>query len=167
MKVMITGSYDPITLGHIDIIKRASKLFDEVYVALLINENKVSLFSLEERVEFVQKVINDLKLDNCKVVSDRGLAVDFAQKLGCSAFVRGVRSSADYEYEVGQASINKMLNEKIETLFLVAAPDLAHISSSMVKAVASFGGDLSQFVPKHVEHALRLKYPVQIKGTKI
>jgi len=151
------GSFDPITNGHINIIRRGSKLFDKLYVVLSENITKMSLFSLEERVAQVEKVIADLP--NVEVVvAERQLTVDFAKTLGATVIIKGLRNTTDYEYEFPMAQVNAKLDPNIETLFLTATPEHIYLSSTMVKEIAKFGGDLTVFVPEHVATALRAKF---------
>lgn len=144
-KAIYPGTFDPITEGHLDIIKRAAKIFDEVYVAIMINSKKACTFTLEERIKLIKKCTKNLK--NVKVVSDNILTVDLAKKLNCNVIVRGIRAVSDYEYELAQATTNMTLNNKIETCLLVAKPELSFISSSIVKEIATFGGDISKYIP--------------------
>lgn len=147
-KAIYPGSFDPITIGHLDIIKRASKNFDVLYVAVLNNNNKNCLYSPSERVKLIEKCTKDLK--NVKVVSSDGLTVDLAKKLKCDVIVRGIRALTDYESELAIASANMKLNPNIETFFLVAKPELSFLSSSIAKEVASYGGDISYIIPKPI-----------------
>lgn len=147
-KAIYPGTFDPITEGHLDIIKRASKTFDEVYVAVMVNKAKTCTFSLEERIKFIKKCTKNLK--NVKVVSDNILTVELAKKLNCNVIVRGIRAVTDYEYELAQATTNMTLNDKIETCMIVSKPELSFISSSIVKEIASFGGDISKYIPKAI-----------------
>lgn len=146
------GSYDPVTLGHLDIVRRASALFDSLYVAVLDNPRKQPLFSVEERVEMLQQATADLPNVVCE--SFRGLVVDYAARLGARVIVRGVRNYADYEYELPMAAMNRQLRPCIETLFMPTAPEFAQVSSSLVKEVAFFGGDIARWVPQGVEARL-------------
>ena len=147
-KAIYPGTFDPITEGHLDIIKRAAKTFDEVYVAIMVNKNKNCTFSLEERIKFIKKCTRNIK--NVKVVSDNCLTVDLAKKLNCNVIVRGIRALTDYEYELAQATTNLTLNNKIETCLFVAKPELSFISSSIIKELAIFGGDISSYIPKAI-----------------
>ncbi len=144
-KAIYPGSFDPLTNGHLDIIKRASMVFDELYVAVMINKSKTCTFSLEERIDFIKRCTDDIK--NIKVVSSNGLTVDMAKKLGCNVIVKGIRAVSDYEYELAQATGNMMLDSNIETCLLVSRPELSFLSSSITKEIASFGGDVSKFIP--------------------
>jgi pantetheine-phosphate adenylyltransferase len=143
-----TGSFDPITNGHIDVIKRGAKLFDKLVVGVLNNSVKIPLFSLEERVNIIREVVSDL--DNVEVCSFDGLAVDFAVKHGAQVFLRGLRAVTDFEYELQMAQTNRILNPTIDTLFLATSLEYAYLSSTIVKEVAAYGGDISQFVPDFV-----------------
>ena len=154
MKIAIyPGSFDPITNGHVNIIERACKLFDKLYIVLSENVNKKSLFTLEERVQLTKQAL--AYLENAEViVSENILTVDFAQTVGACAIVRGLRSTTDFEYEFAMAVINSKLKSGIETIFLAADNEQMHLSSSMVKEIAKFGGDITNFVPKCVAYAL-------------
>lgn len=149
------GSFDPITLGHLDIIRRAAGLFDLLYVAVLDNPSKRPLFTVQERVELLKEATADLASVRCESFS--GLVVDYAAGRNAVAIVRGVRNQSDYEYELQMASMNKQLAPRIETLFLPTAPQYAQVSSSLVKEVASFGGRVDQWVPDHVCRRLYAK----------
>ena len=154
-KAIYPGSFDPVTVGHLDIIKRASKLVDELIVVVLINENKTPFFSLEERVLMLEDELKEL--DNVKVTCYKGLLVDFAQKENINAIIRGLRGNVDFQYEIIMAQTNKALSESIETIFLITDSKYSYISSSTVKEVAAFGGDISKFVPKSVEKKILKK----------
>lgn len=154
-KAIYPGSFDPVTVGHLDIIKRASKLVDELIVVVLINENKTPFFSLEERVLMLEDELKEL--DNVKVACYKGLLVDFAQKENINAIIRGLRGNVDFQYEIIMAQTNKALSESIETIFLITDSKYSYISSSTVKEVAAFGGDISKFVPKSVENKILKK----------
>lgn len=143
------GSFDPITVGHLDIIERASKTFDELFVAIMTNPDKTCTFSPQERKRLIEKCCKNIK--NVKVVIDEGLTVDLAKKLKCDVMVRGIRAVTDYEAELALATTNMMLNDKIETYFLVSKPELSFLSSSGAKTVARYGGDISNFIPKTIE----------------
>lgn len=158
MKVIYPGSFDPLTYGHIDIIKRLNDMFDEVVVAILINEEKKSLFTLDEREEMIREVVKDNNLDHVKIKSFNGLLVNFAKEENCKIIARGLRLVADYEYEKNIARINASLYDDLETIFLLANSNYSFISSSGVKEVASFRGDISPFVSKNVELKLKEKY---------
>ena len=152
---IVPGSFDPITYGHIDIIKRSAQLFDEVIVAILVNPDKKYLFTLEEREEMINESIKDFK--NVKVDSFSGLLVNYAKKVDSTVIVRGLRAVSDFEYEMQLTFMNKALDDNIETFYMMANKQYSFISSSIVKGVSGFGADLSKFVPKHVEERLEKK----------
>ena len=152
---IVHGSFDPITYGHIDIIKRSAQLFDEVIVAILVNPDKKYLFTLEEREEMINESIKDFK--NVKVDSFSGLLVNYAKKVNSTVIVRGLRAVSDFEYEMQLTFMNKALDDNIETFYMMANKQYSFISSSIVKGVSGFGADLSKFVPKHVEERLEKK----------
>lgn len=158
MKVIYPGSFDPLTLGHIDIIKRLNNMFDEVIVAILINEGKKTLFTLEEREEIIEEEIKANNLKNVRIKTFDGLLVNFAKEENCKIIARGLRLIADYEYEKNIARINSSLYGGLETIFLLANTNYSFISSSGVKEVASFKGDISNFVTENVEKRLKEKY---------
>ena len=152
---IVPGSFDPITYGHIDIIKRSAQLFDEVIVAILVNPDKKYLFTLEEREEMINESIKDF--NNVKVDSFSGLLVNYAKKVNSTVIVRGLRAVSDFEYEMQLTFMNKALDDNIETFYMMASKQYSFISSSIVKGVSGFGADLSKFVPKHVEERLEKK----------
>ena len=158
MKVIYPGSFDPLTLGHIDIIKRLSKMFDEVVVAVLINENKNSVFSLEERENIIREEMIEEGIENISIASFDSLLVNFAKKTGIKTVARGLREITDYEYEKNIAMFNSKLMEGLETIFLLSDPNYSYISSSGVREVASFKGDVSSFVSKDVELKIKEKF---------
>ena len=153
------GSFDPITFGHLDIIQRGARVFDEVHVVVLNNSAKHSLFSVEERLELIRKVTTHLP--NVKVDSYQGLTVNYANKVNASAIIRGLRAISDFEYEMQGTSMNRLLNEKVETFFIMTKNQYSFLSSSIVKEVARYGGDISELVPEVVEQALIEKYQDQ------
>ncbi len=151
------GSFDPITNGHLDIIERAVHIFDKVIVAVTRNaEKETPLFSEKERIDLISKSIAYLK--NVKVNSFEGLMVDHAVKHGAVAAIRGLRALSDFEFEFKMALMNRSLNENISTLFLMPHAKYTHVSSSMVREVASLGGSVIEYVPSHVNKALKEKY---------
>lgn len=152
---IVPGSFDPITYGHIDIIKRSAQLFDEVIVAILVNPDKKYLFTLEEREQMINESIKDF--NNVKVDSFSGLLVNYAKKVNSTVIVRGLRAVSDFEYEMQLTFMNKALDDNIETFYMMANKQYSFISSSIVKGVSGFGADLSKFVPKHVEERLEKK----------
>ncbi len=149
------GSFDPITCGHLDIIRRGSVLFDEVIIAVLNNGSKNPLFSAEERVKLIEKSIADLP--NCRAVYFDGLLVDFVTKHGAKVVIKGLRAISDFEYEFQMALLNKNLNPDIETLFMVTNSNYSYISSSVVKEIANLGGDFADLVPKEIFNDVKQK----------
>lgn len=141
------GSFDPITLGHLDIIKRASKLFDKVIVLISANAAKTTSFSFTERLSFIEKATSELVLDNVVIDILDGLLADYVRNVGAIAIVKGLRAVSDFEYEFQMALANKKLYEGAETVFLTTSAENMYLSSSVVKQIASFGGDISHFVP--------------------
>lgn len=144
--VICPGSFDPVTLGHLDIIKRSSNMFDRVIVGVLVNSSKTPSFSIEERIAFLEEVTKDI--ENVEVVSFDGLLAQYCKERGVDAIVKGLRAVSDFEYEFQMAITNKKLNPQLETIFLTADSDSMYLSSSMVREVASMGGDISNFVPQ-------------------
>lgn len=156
MKAVFPGSFDPLTNGHLDLIKRASGLFEEVIVAIATNTAKQPLFSPQEKMTLVNSAIKDLpNVSAVAIPSD--LTVNVARKLGAKAIVRGVRNVQDFEYEQGIAAMNKQLAPDLETILLFARPEYTLLSSSLIKEVARFHGDLTKFVPAEVGLALKKK----------
>lgn len=156
MKVMYSGSFDPVTKGHLDIIYRCSKKFDEVLVVVFDNNSKNHLFTAEERKELVEKVTYNL--DNVNVDLAEGMLVDYARENNIDVVIRGLRAVSDYEYEMTVASMNNLLYSGLETLFMLSSPNYSFISSSIVKEIAKLKGDISQMVPKVAEEALIDKF---------
>lgn len=156
MRAVYPGSFDPITNGHIDIIHRASQLFDEVIVAVLNNSQKTYLFSLEEREALVKEVIG--QYENVSVDHFSGLLVDFSKQAGVDVIVRGLRAVSDFEYEMQISLLNRQLLPELETVFFVSTGEYGYLSSSLVREVALHGGDLQSFVPEPVERALQEKF---------
>ena len=148
MKIAVCpGSFDPITKGHLDIIRRTAKLFERVIVLVSVNPAKTNFaFTIEERVDFIRRVTTDL--DNVEVDSSDGLLADYLRAKGACAIVKGLRAVSDFEYEFQMSLANKMLNPEAETVFMTAAAENMYLSSSVVKQIASFGGDISNFVPE-------------------
>ena len=143
-RVVCPGSFDPITFGHLDIIKRASELFDEVVIAVLVNKTKQTLFTVEERLEMIAQVTK--QYPNVRVDSWTGLLVDYCQTHDIKAIVKGLRAVTDFDYELQMSQINLQL-KGIETLFMSTAPAHSFLSSSLVKEIATFGGDISAYLP--------------------
>ncbi len=146
--VICPGSFDPVTKGHMDIIERASKLFDKVVVAVLNNASKNPCFTINERIELLKQTT--AHLDNIEISTFDGLLVDFAKIKGASAVVKGLRAVTDFEYEFQMSMINKKLCPEIETIFLNTSQEYMYLSSSVVKQIASAGGDISMFVPEEI-----------------
>ncbi|MBO1679419.1 pantetheine-phosphate adenylyltransferase [Bittarella massiliensis (ex Durand et al. 2017)] len=142
------GSFDPITKGHLDIILRASRLFDRVVVLVSVNPDKRTAFSVAERVELIRAVTGDLA--NVEVDAYEGLLVNYARQVGATASVRGLRAVSDFEYEFQMALANKKLNPQLETIFLNTNSKYMYLSSSLVKQIAAFGGDIDDFVPQAI-----------------
>ncbi|REI11806.1 pantetheine-phosphate adenylyltransferase [Staphylococcus felis] len=155
-KAVIPGSFDPITNGHIDIIERSADRFDELLVCVLRNSNKKGTFTPEERIELIQSSV--AHLPNVTVHSYGGLLVDFCDKMGATTIIRGLRAVSDFEYELRLTSMNKKLNEKVETLYMMTSTDYSFISSSVVKEVAQYDANISEFVPPQVQKALLEKF---------
>jgi pantetheine-phosphate adenylyltransferase len=151
------GTFDPITLGHLDVAARAARLFDEVLIAVASSSGKqTTLFSVEERVELIQANLG--AIPNAHVTSFDGLLADFADKIGACAILRGLRAISDFEFEFQMALMNRHLKPNLETFFLMPREDLIYTSSSMVKQVARYGGDVSHFVPPNVFEALVARF---------
>lgn len=150
------GSFDPITFGHLDIIRRGAKVFDKVYVSVMNNSAKNPLFSVEERINLIQEVTKDLP--NVKVDEHSGLLVDYARSVKANAIIRGLRAVSDFEYEMQITSMNRVLNEEIETFFIMTNNQYSFLSSSIVKEVAKYNGNISELVPPAVEKALHQKF---------
>ncbi|WP_244833208.1 pantetheine-phosphate adenylyltransferase [Clostridium sp. BJN0001] len=142
------GSFDPITNGHFDIIKRGAKIFDKVIVAVLINIDKRHLFNIEERVELIKKVVKGI--DNVEVVCFDGLLVEFMRRNNINVILKGLRTTGDFDYELQMALVNSELEPEIETVCMMARAENIHISSSCVKQIAEFGGSIDKFVPKQI-----------------
>ncbi|MDI3310245.1 MAG: pantetheine-phosphate adenylyltransferase [Thermoanaerobacterium sp.] len=142
------GSFDPVTNGHLDVIKRAAKVFDKLIVAVLVNPSKTPMFSLEERVEMLKEVTADI--ENVEIDSFSGLLIEYLEKVNSKIIVKGLRMVSDFEYEFQMALINKKLNPEVETIFFMTSNKYGYLSSSIVKEVARFGGCLSDLVPDSV-----------------
>ena len=149
------GTFDPVTYGHLDVILRASKLFDRVIVGVLHNSSKSPLFSVEERVNILEKATKDIP--NVIIKPFNGLSVNFAKENEAQVIVRGLRAVTDFEYELQMSQTNQRMKPDIETMFLTTSIEYSYLSSTTVREIAAFGGDVSQFVPEAVEIALREK----------
>ncbi|MBE6894012.1 MAG: pantetheine-phosphate adenylyltransferase [Ruminococcaceae bacterium] len=153
MKIAICpGSFDPITKGHVDIIERTSKLFDKVYAVVMVNPSKTPTFTTEERVDMIKKCT--AHLDNVEAESFEGLIAEYAKQKKASTLVKGLRAVTDFEYEFQQALTNKKLNPNLETLFMVTNQEYMYLSSTIVRQIAEFGGDIEQFVPHEIKDEL-------------
>ncbi|MGY4706707.1 pantetheine-phosphate adenylyltransferase [Candidatus Bipolaricaulota sp. J31] len=157
-KALYPGSFDPITYGHIDVLVRAKKLFCPLIVAVVENPRKVPLFSVEERKRLVEEALREVGIEDVEVITYSGLLIECAKSLGVDVIVRGLRATSDFDYEFQLALTNRDLDSDVETVFLMTAGQYSFLSSSIVKEVARYGGDVSKFVPKCVERALREKY---------
>lgn len=155
---VIPGSFDPVTNGHLDIITRGARIFDKIYIVVLNNESKHPLFTVEERVELIKEATKDIP--NAIADSYSGLLVDYAQKVGAMANLRGLRAVSDFEYEMQGTSMNSLLYPQLETFFMMTRKQYSFLSSSIVKEVAKYGADISELVPKIVEDALRKKFKI-------
>ena len=158
-RAIYPGSFDPVTLGHLDIIKRSAEMFDELIVGVLVNTAKSPLFSLEERVNMLENVVSDIP--NVRVVGFEGLLVDFARQNDIKVIVRGLRAVTDFEYELAMSQTNRVANPNIDTIFLNTSLKYAYLSSSTVKEMAMYGGDISKFVPENVIKPIYEKYNIQ------
>ncbi|MFJ7638712.1 pantetheine-phosphate adenylyltransferase [Peribacillus sp. NPDC097206] len=153
------GSFDPITFGHLDIIQRGANVFDEVYVVVVNNSAKHSLFTVEERLKLITEAT--AHMPNVKVDSYQGLTVDYAESVSANAIIRGLRATSDFEYEMQGTSMNRFLNNNIESFFIMTKNQYSFLSSSIVKEVAKYGGDITELVPPVVQKALTQKYEEQ------
>ena len=148
LRAIYPGSFDPVTFGHMDIIRRSSRLVDELIVGVLNNKAKTPLFSVEERVRMLEEITKDMP--NVRIIPFEGLLVDFARKMQADLVIRGLRAITDFEYELQMAQTNHKMEPDLETVFLTTSLEYSYLSSSTVKEVAAFGGDISQFVPEAV-----------------
>jgi pantetheine-phosphate adenylyltransferase len=162
-KIIYPGTFNPITFGHIDLVERALQLFDEVYVAVSDSQQKNPIFTFEERIALAKKTL--AKYSNVKIYPFEGLLVEFAQKLNIMVVLRGLRALSDFEYELQLAGMNRSMKSNLETIFLTPSMKYTYISASMVREIASLGGNVSEFVPEEVSIALLKKYQ-QSAGVK-
>lgn len=151
--VICPGSFDPVTLGHVDIITRAASMFDKVIVAVLVNSSKNPSFTIDERIALLRKALNGI--ENVEVKSFNGLLADYAKETGATAVVKGLRAMSDFEYEFQMSLTNNKLNPDLETIFLTSRAEYMFLSSSMVKQVATFGGDITYFVPECIHDEIK------------
>ena len=158
-RAIYPGSFDPVTNGHLDIIERGSKLFDEIIIAVLVNPEKRALFTVEERREMLEEVLAHIEAGGCRlrVGSFQGLLMRYAVEQQADAVVRGIRAISDYEYELQMALMNRRQEPRIETVFMLAAESYSYVSSRLVKEVYSLGGTIEGLVPATVEERMRVK----------
>ncbi len=149
MKVVYPGTFDPFTLGHLDVLKRIARLYEEIIV-LVSHSSKKTIFSMEERIEMIKKVIEEENINNVKVKMHKGLLIEFLHKEKINCIVRGLRAISDFEYELQMALMNRRMDKNIETIFLMTADEYSYVSSTLVKEIALHKGDLSPFVPSSI-----------------
>lgn len=154
-RAIYPGSFDPMTNGHLDIITRGSHLFDEIIIAVLNNPAKVSMFTVEERKAMIAEILP--KTENCKLIVEdfSGLLVDYAREREAFSVIRGIRAVSDYEYELQMALMNRHLESRLETIFLVASPNVSYISSSLIKQIYNLGGNIDGLVPKLIADKMK------------
>jgi pantetheine-phosphate adenylyltransferase len=157
MRAIYPGTFDPITLGHVDVISRAVKIFGNLTIAIAQDNNKSSIFTVEKRVEMARMAMKEFNLD-VEVTMFKGLLVDFMRQTNASIIVRGLRAISDFEYEFQMSCINSRLSSEVETVFLPAKDDMHFVSSSIIRSVAALGGDVSEFVPACVVKAIKEYY---------
>ena len=155
LRAVYPGSFDPVTYGHLDIIRRSRSLADELIVGVLNNKAKTPLFSVEDRVKMLEEMTKNMP--GVKVVPFEGLLIDFAKEMSAGIVVRGLRAVTDFEYELQMAQTNNKLSPELETVFLTTSLEYSYLSSTIVKEVAAFGGDISQFVPETIERRIQEK----------
>lgn len=158
-RAIYPGSFDPLTNGHLDIVARGCKLFDEIVIAILLNPEKRAMFTIEERREMLEEALPEVEADGCRLSVDsfQGLLVRYAVEQQAAAIVRGIRAVSDYEYELQMALMNRRLEPSVETVFLMAAEDYSYVSSRLVKEVFQLGGAIDGLVPASVEARMRAK----------
>lgn len=159
LRAIYPGSFDPVTLGHMDIIRRSSNIVDELIVGVLNNNAKTPLFSVEERVRMLKEATKEL--ENVRVIPFEGLLIDFVRKMDAKLVIRGLRAITDFEYELQMAQTNRVLAPDIDTMFLTTSLEYAYLSSTTVKEVAAFGGDISKFVPEFVVNEVYRKFSLK------
>ena len=157
-RAVYPGTFDPITYGHLDVLQRARKVFNQLTVAVVENPRKVALFSAEERRHLVEESLREVGIKDVPVITYSGLLIECAKRLGVVAIVRGLRATSDFDYEFQMALTNRDLDSDIETVFFMTAGQYSFLSSSIVKEVKRYGGDVSKFVPRCVERALEEKF---------
>ena len=159
-RAIFPGSFDPLTNGHLDVIKRSLPLFDEIIIAVLNNPDKNPMFSVDERCEMIREILLTVKNGNCTLIVDSfsGLTAEFAKAKGATAIVRGIRAVSDYEYELRMALMNRKLEPTIETVFLMAAEEYSYVSSDLMKQVFMLGGRVEGLIPDIVEARMREKF---------
>lgn len=155
-RAVVPGTFDPITFGHLDIIKRGAKVFEEIYVTVLNNSSKHPLFTVNERMDLIREVTKEIP--NVKVDQFSGLLVDYVKSVNAHAIIRGLRAVSDFEYEMQITSMNRLLDNDIETFFIMTNTKYSFLSSSIVKEIAKYQAEISQLVPPVVENALRQKF---------
>lgn len=155
------GSFDPVTLGHVDIIRRSANLAEHLIVGVLNNSTKTPLFSVDERVNMLKEVTKEIR--NVEILSFSGLLVDFAKKHHVQVIIRGLRAVTDFEYELAMSQTNRVANPDVDTIFLNTSLKYAYLSSSTVKEMAMYGGDISKFVPGQVVEKVYAKYGIKMK----
>lgn len=160
IRAIYPGSFDPVTLGHMDIIRRSSNIVDELIVGVLNNNAKTPLFSVKERVRMLKEATKEL--ENVQIIPFEGLLIDFVKKMDAKLVIRGLRAITDFEYELQMSQTNQKLDPNIETMFLTTSIEYSYLSSTTVREIAAFGGDLTQFVPEAV--ALELEKKMNTKG---
>ncbi len=158
-KAIYPGSFDPVTYGHLDLLRRASSMVDELVVGVLKNSAKTPLFSVEERVKMLEEVTKDMK--NVTVMSFEGMTIDFADKVGAHIMVRGLRAVSDFEYELQIAQTNRIVNPRVDTMFLVTSQEYSYLSSSILKEIARYGGPLDRFAPECVIEKVKAKFSIK------
>ena len=159
LKAIYPGSFDPVTRGHYDIICRSCKIVDKLIVGVLNNKAKMPLFSVEERVKMLKEVTKDLP--NVRIIPFDGLLVDFAERMDADMVIRGLRAITDFEYELQMAQTNRIVNPKVDTMFLVTSEEYSYLSSTVLKEIARYGGALDRFAPPCIIEKVRSKYTIK------